>query len=141
MAKQQEEKESLWQRYKFYIIGLVGAIVLLGSMSVQNVVVNYQIEDGTQYAVKLDYSPFGMCLRCYAGTQNSNDIVEKSIFFGVGKEKSLERAAAGLQEIADTTDGTFQLRVGGLVGNNKNNTAKLVEHLKTLGYKAVAIEE
>jgi hypothetical protein len=141
MAKQQEEKQSFWQRYKFYIIGLVGAIVLLGSMSVQNVVVNYQTANGTQYAVKLDYSPFGMCLRCYAGTQNSNDIVEKAIFFGVSKEKSVERAAAGLQEIAGETEGTVQLRVGGLVGNNEKNTAALVEHLKSLGYNAKAIAD
>lgn len=139
-VKQQEEKQNFWQRYKFYILGFLGAILLIGSMSVQNVIVNYQTADGTQYAVKLDYSAYGMCLRCYAGTKNANDIVEKAIFFGAGKEKSVKNAAAGLQEIAETEDGTFQLRVGGLLGDNEKNTAKLVAYLESLGYNAEAIE-
>lgn len=139
-AKQQEEKKSFWDRYKFYLIGFVGAVLLIGSMSVQNVVVNYQTTEGTQYAVKLDYSAFGMCLRCYSATKNTADIVEKAIFFGTGKEKSVKNAAEGLAEIAETADGTFQLRVGGLLGNNEKNTAKLVEYLETLGYNAEAIQ-
>lgn len=140
-AKNQEEKQGFWQRYKFYILGLVGAILLIGSMSVQNVLVNYKAPDGTQYAVKLDYSAYGMCLRCTAGTKNANDIVEKAIFFGAGKEKSVERTAVALQEIAATEEGTFQLRVGGLLGNNEKNTAAMVEYLESLGYKAEAIRQ
>ncbi len=140
-AKQQEEQLTFWQKYKFYIYGLVGAILLIGSMSVQNVVISYKVEDGTQYAAKLDYSAYGMCLRCYASTKNASDIVEKEIFFGAGQEKSVERAAFALQEIAGE-DGVFQIRVGGLMGlgNNDKNTDAMVEYLKGLGYDAVAIE-
>ena len=141
-AKQKEEKLTWWQRYKFYIFGFVGAVLLIGSMSVQNIVVAYKLEDGTQYAAKLDYSAYGMCLRCNPTTKNSFDIVEKAIFFGVGKEKSVERAAAALQEVAGEDGGTFQIRVGGLLGlgSNDKNTAAMVEYVKSLGYNAVAIE-
>ncbi len=137
----QDEKQGFWQRYKFYIIGLLGAIVLISSMSVQNVIVYYQTDAGDQYAVKLDYSAFDLCLRCTATTKNAGDIVEKALFFGAGKEASVERAAAGLAEIAATNEGTFQIRAGGLLGDNEEKTADLVEYLKTQGYSAKPISE
>ncbi len=141
-AKHQEENLSWWQRYKFYVFGIVGAILLIGSMSVQNVVVAYKTSDGTQYAAKLDYSAYGMCLRCNPTTKNAFDIVEKEIFFGVGKEKSVERAVKALEAVAGEEGGTYQIRVGGLlgIGQNDKNTDVMVEHLKGLGYDAVAIE-
>ncbi|MBQ8894457.1 MAG: hypothetical protein IJ043_08645 [Clostridia bacterium] len=135
-AKQQEEKQGFWQRYKFYFVGIIGAILLIASMSVQNVLINYKLEDGTQYAVKLDYSAFGLCLRVYPGTKNANDIVEKAAFFCTGKEKSVKNAALGLQEIAGTEEGTMQLMVGGVLGNNSKNAEELVEYLQGLGFEA-----
>ncbi len=138
-AKQQEEKLSFWQRYRFYFIGFIGAFLLIGSMSVQNVILSYEVTDGTKYAAKLDYSAYGICLRCYGSTKNANDIVEKEIFFLKTKKESVANAASALKDIAEE-DGKFQVRVGGLLGNNKKNTAEMVEYLESLGYKATPIE-
>jgi len=70
----------------------------------------------------------------------TTDIVEKELFFMNNREKSVRNAASALQEIAGEEGGLMQVRVGGLLGNNKKNTAKMVEYLEGLGYKAVAIE-
>ncbi len=138
-AKQQEEKLTFWQRYRFYFIGFIGAFLLIGSMSVQNIILSYKTADGTQYAAKLDYSAYGICLRCYGSTKNANDIVEKEIFFMNTKKKSVANAASALKEIA-AEEGTFQVRVGGVLGNNKKNTAETVAYLESLGYTAEAIQ-
>ena len=139
-AKKQEEQLTFWQRYKFYFIGFIGAFLLIGSMSVQNIILSYKTADGTQYAAKLDYSAYGICLRCYGTTDETTDIVEKEIFFLNNKEKSVKNAASALQEIAGEEGGVFQVRVGGLLGNNEKNTAGMVDYLEGLGYNAIPIE-
>ncbi len=139
-AKKQEEQLTFWQRYRFYFIGFIGAFLLIGSMSVQNIILSYKTADGSQYAAKLDYSAYGICLRCYGTTDATTDIVEKELFFMSNKKKSVKNAASALQEIAGEEDGVFQVRVGGLIGNNTKNTAEMVEYLEGLGYKAVVIE-
>ncbi|MBR6792860.1 MAG: hypothetical protein IKM48_00705 [Clostridia bacterium] len=139
-GKKKEEQLNFWQKYKFYFIGFIGAFLLIGSMSVQNIILAYKTADGTQYAAKLDYSAYGICLRCYGTTDETTDIVEKELFFMNNREKSVRNAASALQEIAGEEGGLMQVRVGGLLGNNKKNTAKMVEYLEGLGYKAVAIE-
>lgn len=133
---QEQEKRGFWARYKFYIIGVIGAVLLIGSMSVQNVALNYVTPDGKQYAVKLDYSAYGLCLRCNVGTKNVNDIVEKEMFFCVPKNQSIKNAARGIQEIAQNTEGTFQIYVGGVLGNNSKTAQKIVDLLQSSGYKA-----
>ncbi|MBQ6823525.1 MAG: hypothetical protein IJP27_02635 [Clostridia bacterium] len=135
-AKEQNEKQGFWGRYKFYILGLVGSILLIASMSVQNIVLNYTTVDGNKYAVKLDYSAFGLCLRCFGTTDNANAIVEEAIFFCATKEKSVERAAEGLQKIAGTEEGTFQVITGGILGGNEKKAAETAEYLTELGYEA-----
>lgn len=139
-AAKREEKLNFWQRNKFYFIGLIGAFLLIGSMSVQNVILVYQTEDGTKYPAKLDYSAYGICLRCYGTTDVTRDIVEKEIFFMNGKKESVKNAATALKEIADEESGIIQVRVGGLMGNNTKNTNKMVEYLKSLGFNAVPIK-
>ena len=139
--RQKEEKGGFWQRYKFLIIGILGALLLLATLSTQNVILSYQLEDGTQYAVKLDYSTFGMCIRCYPGTKNANDVVEKAIFFGVGKKKSVLSAARALQEVAGVYDGSFRLQAGGILGNNGQTTNELVAYLTSQGFDAAAVSE
>ena len=138
--RRSEEKKGFWQRYKFYILGCLGAFLLIASMSVQNVVVYYKTADGTYYAVKLDYSAFGLCLRCNPMTSNANDVVEKAVFFCTGRETSVMNAAAALQEIAGTEEGEMQLYVGGLLGNNAKTRDKLIETLNGAGYDAKALE-
>lgn len=136
MANQMQEKEGLWQRYKYLVFGLVGAILLMATLSVQNVVLYYETESEEKYAVKMDYSAFGMCIRCYPATDNADQIVEKAIFFGVGKKKSVLSAAEGLAEIAGKEQGTFLLRASGLLGNNDETTEELIEYLQAQGLKA-----
>ena len=138
--KKKVEKESIWQRNKLMIFCALGVLLLVSYLSVQNVVISFQAENGEQYAAKLDYSAFGMCLRCYPGTQNSNDIVEKALFFGSGRKKTVVRAVEGLQEIAGTEAGTVLLQANGLILNSEEVTVSLVEYLNSLGYKASAIE-
>ena len=140
MKKEQEQKENFWQRHKMLLIGVVGMLLLLSSMSAQNVVVAFQAEGGEQYAVKLDYSIFGMCIRCYPGSQNSNDITEKAIFFGAGQKKTVVRAVEGLMEIAGTKAGTVQLQANGILPNNEKVTDDLVSLLNGLGYTAKEVE-
>lgn len=142
-AREQEQKQSFWGRYKFYIIGLVGALLLIGSMSVQNIIMIYKTSDGEQFAVKLDYSAYGICLRCFGTTDNAGNIVEKAMFFGVDREESVKRAADGLSEIAGE-EGTIQIRVGGvlgMVGGNEKLEQKLIMQLEQHGYQAEIIPD
>ena len=45
-SNKNEKKESFWQQYKFYIIGLLGAIMLVCFFGVQSVVITYQTKEG-----------------------------------------------------------------------------------------------
>lgn len=140
MANQNRENESVWQRYKYLVFGLVGAILLMATLSVQNVVLYYETEAEEKYAVKMDYSAFGMCIRCYPATDNAGRIVEKAIFFGAGKKKSVLGAAEGLKELANA-EGSFKLQAGGLLGNSDQATDELVEFLNQKGYNVVRVQE
>ena len=140
MANQNQEKESPWQRYKYLVFGLVGAILLMATLSVQNGVLYYETEAEEKYAVKMDYSAFGMCIRCYPATDNAERIVEKAIFFGAGKKKSVLSAAEGLKALANEK-GSFKLQAGGLLGNSDQVTDELVEFLNQKGHNVVRVQE
>lgn len=140
MKKTNDQKENFFERNKMLLFCILGVILLIGTMSARNVVLAYQVEGGEQYAVKLDYSIFGMCLRCYPGSQNSNDITEKAIFFGAGREKTVIRAAEGLMEIAGTESGTFRLATNGILPNNDEVTEEMIQKLQDLGYLAEEVE-
>ena len=140
MANRIQEKESTWQRYKYLVFGLLGAILLIASLSVQNVVLYYETETAEKYAVKMDYSALGMCIRCYPATDNANRIVEKAIFFGAGKKKTVLSAAEGLKELANE-EGSFKLQAGGLLGNSDQTTDELIEFLNEKGYNVVRVQE
>ncbi len=138
--KNKEQNESFWQRYKLYIIGLIGAIMLISFFNVNAVIITYETPDGTNYAAKLDYSAFDMCTNCIGTNDISSEIVEKEIFFGAGKKDTVSRAAAALQEIAGTDEGTISIMTQGIVGAGKKKTAELVTYLNDLGYNAKALE-
>lgn len=138
---EREEQLGFWRRYRFYILGLIGAVLLVSSLSTQNVILSYQVEDGTQYAVKLDYSGFGMCLRCYPASKNASDVVEKAIFFGTGRKASVLNAVRALEEVAGAPAVTVQLQANGLLVNSDKTTDALVEYLISEGYVASSIRE
>ncbi len=139
-AKKTDEKVSFWNKYKILLIGLVGSVLLIGSLSVQNIVLVYRPAKGEQMAVKLDYSAFTMCLRCYSATDNAKDIVIEDVFAGIGRKKSLKRAASAMQRMAKNEEGQFYLDVNGLLGSNEKTTAALVDFLKEEGFEAAAAE-
>lgn len=142
-AREQEQNLSFWGRCKFYIIGLVGALLLIGSMSVQNIIMLYTTSDGERYAVKMDYSAYGICLRCFGTTDNAGNIVEKAMFFGASRTESVERAAMGLNEIAGEK-GTIQIRVGGvlgMLGGNEKLEQRIVGQLEQMGYQAEVLPD
>lgn len=141
VKKKEKKKEGFWQNYKYLIFGLVGAVLLISSMSVQNVILYYETEAAEKYAVKMDYSAFGMCIRCYSATDNAGAIVEKAIFAGSGKEKSVQKAADGLKEIAGEDSGVFYLKAGGLLGNSEKTTDQLINFLKEQGYTVKEISQ
>ena len=136
----EQEKRGFWSRYKFLILGVLGAVLLIGSLSVQNVILSYEVGD-TQYAVKLDYSAFNMCLRCYPANQNSSSITEKAVFFAQGREKTVLSAAAALQEIAGRGDGVFYLHASGITGKDQNVTEALIASLNAAGFQCADVEE
>ena len=138
--KKNVQNESFWQRYKLYIIGLIGAMMLVSFFNVNTIIITYKTPDGTNYAAKLDYSAFDMCLNCVGTNDISSEIVEKELFFGAGKKDTVARAAAALQEIAGTKDGTVSVMIRGVVGAGKKKTAEMVSYLEELGYTAQALE-
>jgi hypothetical protein len=139
MPMPKNEKETFWQRYKFYIIGLLGAVCLLCFFGVQSVSMSYRVGE-KYYTVKMEYTMFDMCLNCMAMSDNAGAIVEKEMFAFTGKKESVKRAAKALQEIAGTKEGEFVIRTGGVVGNSTDNTKELVAYLETLGYEASVMQ-
>lgn len=135
-AKKTEQKESFWQQYKFYIVGLLGAILLVSFFGVQSVVVSYQTTSGESYSAKMDFTFFGMCINCMGVTDNAQDIVEKDLFTFSMKKDSVVKAANALYEIAEKEGGEFLVRVSGVLGNNDENTDALIELLEDHGYQA-----
>ncbi len=139
-SKQTKGNETFWQRYKFYIIGLLGAIMLVCFFGVQSVVISYQTDAGESYSAKMDFTVFDLCINCMSMTENAGDIVEKELFILSNKEEAVQKAASALEEIAGTEEGKFLIRSSGVVGNSQENTTALIAHLEDLGYKAVPME-
>ena len=135
-AKKTEQKESFWQQYKFYIVGLLGAILLVSFFGVQSIVVSYQTESGESYSAKMDFTFFGMCINCMGVTDNAQEIVEKELFTFSMKKDSVVKAANALYEIAQKEEGKFLVRVSGVIGNNENNTEDMIDLLESKGYQA-----
>ena len=140
MGKEQQEKAGFWSRYKYLIIGVVGALLLMSSLRVQSIVVYYETDEGEKYAVTMDYSAFGSCIRCYP-TENADKIVEKAIFFGAGKQESVLRAAEGLFEIAEKKEGSFQVQANGFLGDTEAVTDEMVKMLAEKGYDVSKVQE
>lgn len=141
MAKKQAaNNETFWQRYKFYIIGLLGAILLVCFFGVQSVVISYRTDAGESYSAKMDFTVFDFCINCMAMTENAGDIVEKELFIFSNKEEAVQKAAAALQEIAGTKEGEILVRVSGVIGSSNENTAEMIAHLESLGYEAIPME-
>ena len=135
-AKKNEKKESFWQQYKFYIVGLLGAMLLVSFFGVQSVVVSYQTKDGESYSAKMDFTVFNMCINCMGVTDNAQDIVEKDLFTFSMKEDCVLKAANALYEIAEKEEGEFLVRVNGVIGNNDKNTEQMIDLLESKGYEA-----
>lgn len=139
-AKNKEQKESFWQQYKFYIVGLLGAILLVSFFGVQSVVVSYQTESGESYSAKMDFTVFNMCINCMGMTNNAQDIVEKELFTFSMKEDCVIKAADALYEIAQKEEGAFLVRVSGVMGNNEKNTQNMIDLLESKGYQATFMQ-
>jgi len=135
-----EQKESFWSKYKLYIIGFVGAVLLICTLSIQSVSLCFVTENGEKYAVKLDYNVFGICQRCNATTDNAHDIVEKSNFFMGGMDSTVDDAIKGLQEIAKEEKGTVAVYASGLLIDSDAATEEWIKTLKKNGYTAVHME-
>ncbi len=139
-SKKKENQETFWQRYKFYIIGLLGAVLLVCFFGVQSIVISYQTEAGESYTAKMDFTVFDFCISCMSMTENAGDIVEKEIFILSDKEEAVRKAASALQEIAGTEEGKILIRASGVIGNSQKNTDEMITYLEGLGYKAVPME-
>ena len=139
-AEINNQKESFWSKYKLYIIGFIGAVLLICTLSIQSVSLCLVTESGDRYAVKLDYNLFGICQRCAATTNNAQDIVEKSNFFLGGMDSTVEDAIKGLREIAETEKGTVAVFASGLIIDDDDATEEWVAELKKKGYEAVSME-
>ena len=138
---QKQEKGGFWNQYKILILGILGALLLMSTLSTQNVIVSYHPAEGETYLVKLDYSTFGFCLRCMPGSKNAADVVEKEIFFLQRKKESVENAASALQQVAGTEEGTFKLQASGLLSPSAETTKELIQYLNEKGYQTTAIKE
>lgn len=130
-----EQKESFWQRYKFLIIGLLGAVIFLSFFSVQSVNLSYKVGEEA-YTVKMDYTMFNFCINCTPLTDNASEIVEKEVFVFSGKEDTIKRAAKSLVEIAENKEGQFLVDHSGVVGNDE----ELLKILKNMGYTAAPMQ-
>ena len=135
-----EQKESFWQKYKFYIVGLLGAILLVSFFGVQSVVISYQTNDGESYSAKMEYTAFNLCINCMSLTDNASSIVEKELFTFSPKEESICKAANALFEIAEKEEGQFLVSVSGVMGNNDKNEEHLIHLLQDQGFQAASME-
>ena len=139
-SKKTQTNETFWQRYKFYIIGLLGALLLVSFFGVQSVVISYQTEAGESYTAKMDFTVFDLCINCMSMTENAGDIVQKELFILSDKEEAVQKAAAALQDIAGTEEGKILIRASGVIGSSQEKTEALIAHLEGLGYEAVPME-
>ncbi len=140
IVKKDSNQESFWSKYKLYIVGCLGAILLISILGLQNITVCFVTESGEKYAAKMDYNFFGICTSCIATTDNAQDIVEKAIFFMRGKDATVEEAIKGLQEIAGSDQGTVGILAGGVMVDDDAETEKWVTALKEEGHRAVSLK-
>lgn len=135
-AKKVEKKESFWQQYKFYIVGLLGAVLLISFFGVQGVAVSYQTDGGEVYTAKMDFSAFNFCINCMSVTDNAADIIQMDMFTFSPKDSAVTKAANALYELAGKKEGEFLVSVSGVMGNNDKNAEELVALLESKGYQA-----
>ncbi len=125
---------------KMLLLCMVGLILLISFFNVQNVILSYEAEDGEQYVIRMDYTVFDFCMRCAPGSKNTGNIVTMESFTFNSKKASIVKAVEAMQELSGSENGTVRLQVNGLLPNNDQSTAELVEYLNSLGYHAAAVE-
>lgn len=139
VAKKDPSQETFWSKYKLYIFGFVGAVLLISSLGLQSITICLVNDKGEKFAAKMDYNLFGICTSCMGTTDNARDFVEKDNFFLGSKDDTVERAIKSLREIAGIEGGTIGIYAAGMVIGG-GSTEDWVKELKEKGYNAVDLE-
>lgn len=115
---------------KYLVFGVVCVIFLALTMKTQVVILKY----GDKYAMRMEYSIFGSCVRASAALKATEPAVYNAVYFWGSIDGTVSEAVDQMSKLNDNPE-----TVGIMVTGYPRNSEKLENHLKKLleneGYK------
>ena len=115
---------------KYLVFAFICVIFLALTMKTQVVILKY----GDKYAMRMEYSIFGSCVRASAPLKSTEPAVYNAVYFWGSIDGTVSEAVDQMSKLSENKE-----TVGIMVTGYPRNTEKLENHLKNLlekdGYK------
>lgn len=114
---------------KYIIMAVICVILFAMTMKTQVVVVKY----GEEYAMRMEYSIFGYCVRASASLKATEPAVQNAVYFGGGIDETVTEAVEQMSLLTDVKQ-TVGIMASGYPRNNDKLENKLKDVIEESGY-------
>ena len=114
---------------KYIIMTILGVLILAMTFKSQVVVIKY----GDDYAMRLEHTVFGYCIRASASLKDTEPAVQNEIYIGNSFNEATQKAAYQMKKLS-STEQTVGIMVSGFPRNTEKLEKQIQSHLQSLGY-------
>ncbi len=120
---------------KYIIMAILGVLILAMTFKSQVVVVKY----GDNYAMRLEHTVFGYCIRASASLKETEPAVQNEIYIGNSFNVAAQKAVKQMSLLSDSEQ-TVEIMVSGFPKNSQKLEKQIQSHLESLGYNVEIID-
>lgn len=120
---------------KYIIMAILGVLILAMTFKSQVVVVKY----GDNYAMRLEHTVFGYCIRASASLKETEPAVQNEIYIGNSFNVAAQKAVKQMSLLSDSEQ-TVEMMVSGFPKNSQKLEKQIQSHLESLGYNVEIID-
>lgn len=121
--------------YKILIFGILGALLISMTLKTQVVIITYSDD----YALRLEYSVYGRCVRASASLKAAEPAIQNELYFGNSIETSVLKAVKQLEKL-DEDKNVVKIMATGIPLNNDKLEISLIELLEKENYSVELLE-
>lgn len=114
---------------KILIFGIIGALLISMTLKTQVVILTY----GEDYALRMEYSVYGTCVRASASLKAAEPAIQNEIYYGNSINDSVLKAVKQLEKL-DSDEKNVRLMSTGIPRNNEKVETSLKDMLESEGY-------
>ena len=119
---------------KYVIIAIFGVLILAMTFKSQVVVLKY----GDNYAMRLEHTVFGYCIRASASLKDTEPAVQNEIYIGNSFTDAAQKAVKQMS-LLSPDEQTVGIMVSGFPRDNEKLEKQILSHLHSQGYNAEII--